>query len=274
MRSAPSPDRATERQDAAMKVSVITVAYNAGGTIGDTLRSVARQSYPNIEHIVVDGGSNDRTMDVVRVHASPYLRSISEPDRGIYDAMNKGLSLATGDLIGFLNADDFLADTNAIADLVAALEPDAAAVCGATVLVSANDPTRITRFYSSKGYKAWMLRFGHMPPHPAFYARRAAMAQVGPFDPTYRIGGDFEWMVRFFHVHRNHCVFARRSIAVVRNGGVSNRGLESRIILNREALRSCRRWGLRTNPVMLWSRYLLKSLQLVRRPGDYPATAG
>jgi len=253
-----------------MKVSIITIAYNAANTIADTLGSVAAQSYADIEHIVVDGRSPDATMAVVEAHSAPHLRAISEPDRGVYDAMNKGLAMATGDLIGFLNSDDFLASTDAVATHVAALEPHADAVCGATVLVAADNPARITRFYPSKGFRPWMLRFGHMPPHPAFYVRRAAFERIGPFDPDYRIGADLEWMIRFFHVNRRCCTFTDRTFAAMREGGISNRGLPSRILINREALRSCRRWGLRTSRALLWSRYLVKTAQLVRRPADYP----
>jgi glycosyltransferase involved in cell wall biosynthesis len=253
-----------------MKVSIITTALDAAETIADTLRSVAAQTYPHIEHIVVDGQSKDATMAVVHAHATPHLRAISEPDRGIYDAMNKGLAMATGDLIGFLNSDDFFTSTDAVAVHVDALERHADAVCGATVIVAANDPARITRFYPSLGFRPWMLRFGHMPPHPAFYVRRAAFERVGPFDPNYRIGADLEWMIRFFHVNRCRCTFTGRTLVAMREGGISNRGLRTRILINREALRSCHRWGLRTNQALLWSRYLVKTAQIIRRPVDFP----
>ena len=187
-----------------MKISVITVAYNAAATIADTLRSVAAQDYPHIEHVIIDGASIDNTAALVAAHGRPGTIFHSAPDDGLYDAMNKGLAAATGDIIGFLNADDFFCRTDAI-DLIvraAAANPQAAAVSGAIVIIDEHDINRAIRAYSPGSFAPWMLRFGQMPPHPAFYARRAAFNAVGGFDSALRIGADFEWMVRFFHNHR------------------------------------------------------------------------
>ena len=254
-----------------MRATIITVSYNAASTIADTLRSVAAQDHPDIEHIVVDGNSRDATLKVIADHRHSDLTVISEPDKGLYDAMNKGIAMASGDVVGFLNADDYFTSRTAISQLVAGIG-SADAVCGNAVLVDPHDTGRVTRFYDASGYRSWMLRFGHMPPHPAFYARREAVKRVGNFDTSYRIGADLEWMIRFFHVNKLRCSFVGKTVTAVREGGLSNRGLPSRVLINKEALASCRRWGIATASPLLWSRYLAKSSQYVRRPADYPAT--
>ena len=176
-----------------MKISVITVAYNAETTIADTLASVKAQTWGDYEHIVIDGASTDGTHRILAEHANSRLIVVSEPDGGIFDAMNKGLRLAGGDLIGFLNADDFYARVDALATLAGAAQRDdrAAAIGAGVALVDPRNTRRIRRYYPSGDFRPWMLRFGHMPPHPGFYVRRGAMAQVGEFDPQLRTGRGF-----------------------------------------------------------------------------------
>ena len=176
-----------------MKVSVITVAYNSGRTIGDTLRSVATQSYANIEHIVVDGGSTDNTLKQVKQNGRHVALLISEPDGGIYDAMNKGLSFATGDIVGFLNSDDVLYDNNAIQHIAAAFFDDTIdAVFGDLVFVDPSDTSKIVRFWKSSPYVQGNCRKGWMPPHPTFYVRTAALKAAGGFCLDYKLAADFE----------------------------------------------------------------------------------
>jgi glycosyltransferase involved in cell wall biosynthesis len=251
-----------------MRISVITVSFNTEKTISDTILSTAFQTYENFEHIIVDGDSKDNTLSVIERNRHAKLRVISEPDAGLYDAMNKGVSLATGDLIGFLNADDFFLHPDVLQKLASGLPQEAAAVGGSVILVDPIDTSKIERFYRSKGFQPWMLRFGHMPPHPAFYARRSAFEAVGPFDIGLKIGADFEWMVRFFHGRRLGFSTVTDTLTAVRTGGLSNRGLSSRVQINKEALQSCRKWGLWTNEALMWSRYAFKSAQWFARPTD------
>jgi len=257
-----------------LRVSVVTVAYNAAATIGDTLRSVAAQT-GNVEHIVIDGGSTDGTADIVRAHARPGTLFVSEPDRGLYDAMNKGRAQATGDLIGFLNADDFFCRTDAaqlIADTAAA-NPRAAAVAGGVAIVSASDPAKLRRAYPATPFAPWMLRFAHMPPHPGFYTRAAAFDRVGAFDPAIRSGADFDWMLRFFGRERLTAAPLTATLVTMRDGGLSNDGFGSRRRINAEALASLRRAGVMTASPLIWSKYLLKAAQLIARPPGWPAPA-
>jgi glycosyltransferase involved in cell wall biosynthesis len=268
-------DRIPDRARSPVKVSIITVAYNAKATIADTLASVRAQTHHDYEHIVIDGASSDSTLGIVTEHSNPRTILISEPNQGIYDAMNKGPRLATGQLIGFLNADDFYVRTDALSLLANAAAEDrqAAAVGGGVALIRRGDVRRMRRYYPSSGFRPWMLRFGHMPPHPGFYVRREAAGRVGAFDHRVRTGADFEWMVRFFHVHKLKLRPIPQTIVGFRLGGNSSNGFESLRNINREALASRRRWGLASNTVAVWSKYVVKSRQLFERPGDFPLSA-
>jgi glycosyltransferase involved in cell wall biosynthesis len=259
-------------QHDAVKVTVITVAWNAVATIGDTCASVAAQDWPDIEHIIIDGASTDGTAAVVKATALNGHIFISEPDEGLYDAMNKGIAMATGDLVGFLNADDFYCRTDAIRLLAnaALLAPAADAVSAAAAHVGATEPWRLTRAYPPVPYAPWMLRFAHMPSHLGFYARRTAFGQVGNFDPSIRTGADFEWMVRFFAVHGLTALPVPQTIVNVREGGLSNSGFGSRLRINAEALASLRRHGLLALAPLVWAKYLVKSLQYILPARDWP----
>lgn len=254
-----------------MKISIVTVAYNAAATIGDTLRSVAAQT-GDIEHIVIDGGSSDGTADIVRDHARRGTVFVSEADGGLYDAMNKGRARATGDVIGFLNADDFFCRTDACT-LIAAAASDADAVSGGVAIVRAADPRKLVRAYPAQPFAPWMLRFGHMPPHPGFYTTRAAFERVGAFDPSIRSGADFDWMLRAFRRERLRIASVPETLVTMRDGGVSNDGFGSRRAINAEALASLRRHGIASAAPVIWSKYAVKALQYVVPARGWPAPA-
>jgi len=167
-----------------MKVTIITVAFNSASTIGDTLASVASQTHPDIEHLVIDGNSTDATMDIVRRHGARVAKALSEPDRGIYDAMNKGLAMATGDLVGFLNADDVLNGPGAVAALVEAASPGRDMVYADLVYVRADDLGRVVRHWRSGPFRRAALRLGWMPPHPTFYVRRDVLRSAASSTPA------------------------------------------------------------------------------------------
>lgn len=256
-----------------MKFSVITVCWNAENTIRDTLASVAAQAGPEVEHIIIDGGSTDNTLAIVDEHKRAGAKVVSAPDKGIYDAMNKGLALASGDVVGFLNADDFYCRTDALALIEAALlnEPDCEGVAAAIAIVDPTDLGRIVRHYPARGYRRWMARFGHMVAHPALYVRSRAVRTVGDFDTSFRISGDFDWLMRFLFRHRFtlHCIAT--TVVGMRQGGASSAGFASKRLLNREITRSLRANDIASHPVLIWSKYLLKLAQLIRRAADYPA---
>jgi glycosyltransferase involved in cell wall biosynthesis len=253
-----------------VKISVITVAFNAAATIGDTCASVAAQTGVEVEHIIIDGGSADATAAVVEANARPGHVFVSEPDNGLYDAMNKGLARASGDLIGFLNADDFFCRSDALA-LVAAAADSAEAVSGGVAIVAADDPARLRRAYPASPFAPWMLRLAHMPPHPGFYARASVFDRVGGFDPAIRIGADFEWMVRFFAVHGLKAQPIPETLVTLRDGGISNQGLASRTAISREALATLSRHGLFSATPLVWAKYPVKALQFVVPAHGWPA---
>ena len=236
------------------KISVITVCYNSAATIADTLRSVAAQNYPNVEHVIIDGGSKDQTPAIVRAWTQHPVRFISEPDNGIYDAMNKGIALASGEYIGFLNADDFFADGEVLSKIAARLQ-DAQldAVFSELDVVAQDHPQRILRKYRVSAYSRFWLRIGMMPAHPTFYCRKQCYTKLGdaPYRTNYKIAADFELLVRLLLTQPIAWEFLNITAVKMRAGGVSSQNLQARILLNQEIIRACRENGLYTNALLL-----------------------
>ncbi|MDT9001256.1 glycosyltransferase family 2 protein [Paucibacter sp. APW11] len=226
-----------------MKISIITVSYNSAASIGDTLRSVASQSHPDIEHIVVDGGSTDGTQSLLRQEGRHLARWISEPDRGIYDAMNKGLAMATGDLIGFLNADDMFAEASTVTQIAKTAE-DADVIYGDLVYVSANDTRQVVRMWRSGRFSRLQLKFGWMPPHPTFYVRRSVLEKVGRFDTALRIAADYDFMLRTLALPDLRVAGVSEVLVRMRTGGASNRSLKAMLRKSSEDLLVLRRSGV------------------------------
>jgi len=257
-----------------MKISIVTVCYNSEATIRDTLASIAAQDWGDIEHIIIDGGSKDGTLTILRDYARDGVRIVSEPDKGIYDAMNKGLRLATGDTIGFLNSDDFFCRSDAVRLIAERLAVSGAdGVVANVALVDPDDLSRVRRFYSVEGYKPWMMRFGHMPPHPTLYIRKAMFDRIGEFDDSFRISGDFDLIVRLLLDEKARIEKIPMTLVGFRDGGTSTKDLDAKVRMNREILRSLRQHGYRTSLAKLYARYALKAFQYVARPRDYEVPA-
>jgi glycosyltransferase len=227
-----------------MKISLITVSYNSAATIADTLRSVAAQSHPDVEHIVVDGGSRDDTLAIVRACGAHVARVVSEPDKGIYDAMNKGLRLATGDLVGQLNADDMLAAPDTLARIAAAATPGVSAVYGDLVYVDKDRPEQVVRYWRSGAFSAGRLRYGWMPPHPTLYLRRSVLASLGEFDLRLRIAADYDFMLRCLCQPDFNVAYLPQVLVRMRTGGASNRSLQALVNKSREDLFALRKNGV------------------------------
>ena len=246
-----------------MKVSIITATYNSAFTISDTLQSLNAQSYLDIEHIIIDGASKDNTLDLVRQQCSRVTKIICEPDRGIYDAMNKGLALASGDVIGILNSDDFYLHEDTIAEVVKAFEanPGVDMVLGNVDFVRPDDLTRPSRFYSSFNFVSWKMRFGFMPAHPAAFIKYSAYERVGNYKLDYKIGADFEWFVRALVVHRLPHIKLNQTLVRMREGGVSTSGLKSYLVSSKEQLRALRENGVVSNILFVLVRLPIKLFQ-------------
>ena len=246
-----------------MKISIVTATYNSGATVRDTMESVLRQTYTQIEHIIVDGGSSDNTMEIVRELEPLYggrLRYVSEPDRGIYDAMNKGIAMATGDVIGILNSDDFFSADNIVATLAAELaDTETDAVYGDVHYVDSSDLTKCVRYYSSRTFRPWMMKLGFQPAHPSFYCRKAVYDRHGSFDINFRVAADFEHLLRLLYIHRIRARYIPLDCVTMRTGGASTSGVKSHIRILSDHLRAYRKNGVNSNLFLDISRYAYKA---------------
>lgn len=254
--------------EAALKVSVITVCYNSEKTIRGTIESVLSQNYPFIEHIIVDGLSKDGTMNVINEYKGRISQIISESDLGIYDAMNKGLAKATGDIIGILNSDDIFDSPDVISNVVDHFNsvPSAEIVFGDTVYVDPENIDKVTRFYCSKNFKPFKLRYGWMPPHPSTFIKANVYQKFGNYSIDYKISGDYELFVRLFLLH-NVCFSRLDKILVrMRSGGVSSSGVKSKWVLNNEIVKACRANGIYTNIFFVLLKMPMKMMEMIRRP--------
>lgn len=246
------------------RISIITACRNSARTIAETLASVRNQSYRNIEHIIVDGGSDDDTLEIV--HRAAPGTVISEPDRGIYDALNKGVARSTGDIVAFLHSDDVYAGNDVVASVVAHFRSHSLdAVYGDVAFVKESDPGRIVRVYSSRRFRPSRIAWGWMPAHPALFVRKSVFDRHGRFKVDYRIAGDFEFVARVFSVPGFHYHYIPRVLVRMRIGGISTRGWKSTWLLNREVLRACRENGIHTNYLKILSKYPEKFIEFVRR---------
>lgn len=250
-----------------MKISIITVCYNSAATIAQTIESVAAQHYSNVEHVIVDGGSTDATKEIVEAHAS-VARFISEPDRGIYDAMNKGLALATGDVVGFLNADDYYADDSVLAQVAETFADSAIDACYADlVYVRGDDPETVVRCWRSQDYRSGLCERGWMPAHPTFFVRRGIYEQYGGFDLAFPRQADFELTMRLLAVQGIRTRYIPKIWVKMRMGGVSNNSILGVIKGNLEAYRACRKNGFRVwMPWFIVRKVLSRVPQFFRKP--------
>jgi glycosyltransferase involved in cell wall biosynthesis len=216
------------KQEERVRLSIITVCFNSERTIGDTLKSVAGQDWEDFEHIIVDGASTDGTMVIVEAHRHSRLRTVSEPDSGIYDAMNKGVALARGDYVQFLNSDDFLLRPDALSLVAARVEASGAdCIFADTQFVAGVEARHGGRYYSARDFDLWWLRIGAMPPHPSAFMKRELMLKLGLFDTRYRLAADFDLIARA--LLREHASWTTLPCALVafRSGGISTAGLSS-----------------------------------------------
>jgi glycosyltransferase involved in cell wall biosynthesis len=250
-----------------MRVSVITAVKNGAATLADALSSVRRQRHPDVEHIVVDGRSTDDTLRVVREHGQHVAKVVSEADSGPYEAFNRGLRLATGGIVAFLNADDLYESEDVLAEVVRELESqEVDLLFGDVLLVRADDVRSVTRYYRSGALSRARLARGIMPAHPATFVKRSVYERFGGFDASYRIAGDFEWTARVFSSSGVGHRHLPRVLARMREGGLSNRGIGSKIAITREVRRACRKHGIATSYLRLLSRLPEKIFQYRDRP--------
>lgn len=210
------------------KISVITAVYNNKETIKDAIDSVQSQSYPNVEHIVIDGASSDGTVEIVKSYGDKIDVFISEPDEGIYDALNKGIHLATGDIVGFLNSDDVYAHDSVLEKIARAFQHQGAdSVYGDLNYVKREDISKVIRHWKSHGFERSKLRKGWMPPHPTFYVKRKVYEQYGGFDTSFKIAADYDSILRFLGLYHISTTYIPEVLVQMRLGGASNKDLRA-----------------------------------------------
>jgi glycosyltransferase involved in cell wall biosynthesis len=247
-----------------LKVSIITVVYNGASTLRSCIDSVLSQDYQSIEYIVVDGNSTDGTIDLVRSYGNRIEKFVSEPDRGIYDAMNKGLKLATGDIVGILNADDFYSSREVISSIVDAMKNNMAdAVYGDLVYVDAVQNDVVKRSWKSGVYKTGAFLNGWMPPHPTFFLKRSLYEQHGLFRLDMGSAADYELMLRMIHKFGIKLAYVPKVLVKMRAGGVSNSSLKNRIRANQNDRKAWEINGLKPYFFTLWLKPFRKILQFI-----------
>lgn len=214
-----------------MKITIITATFNSGTTLRDTINSILSQNYTDWQHVIVDGGSKDNTLEIIKEFEPQYngrLKWISEKDNGIYDAMNKGIAMADGDVIGTLNSDDFYSSNDVLARVADALSShEIDAVYGDIHYVNDDDLNTCVRYYSSKYFRRGMMRMGYQPAHPSLYCRKSIYDKYGCFDTSFKIAADFEYMLRLFYIHRIKTKYLGFDFVTMRTGGASTSGIKS-----------------------------------------------
>ena len=248
-----------------MKISIITVVWNNKKTIKDAIESVLGQTYKDIEYIIIDGASSDGTVEVVKSYGDKISKFVSEPDCGLYDAMNKGIALASGDVVGILNSDDFYIDNGVIERVVKEFEKSQAdSVFADLVYVKSDNLNKVVRYYDSSHFTPQRFAYGWMPAHPTFFVRRCVYEKYGLFRTDLKIAADFDILARFLYTHKISYSYMKEVLVKMRLGGVST-SLSSIWINNIEQLRICRQNSIDTNIFKIISKYPSKLMGFVKK---------
>lgn len=251
-----------------IKVSLITVTYNSGKTLEGTIKSVLSQTYKNIEYLIIDGASIDNTINIIKEYVPKFngnLKWLSEKDSGLYDAMNKGIRMATGDIIGIINSDDFFHRTDIISKVVEAFEHDKSieAIYGDVRFVNDNALNETIRYYSSKNFSPCCFRFGFMPAHPSFYTYKHNFEKYGYYKCDYKIAADYELLTRFLYTNKIKSRYLPLDFMKMRIGGKSTANWKSNFILNKEIVRACKENGIWTCMPLLFLKYFIKVFEFI-----------
>ncbi len=246
-----------------MKVSIITITYNSAATVEDTLKSVVNQDYPNIEYLIIDGKSKDNTLQIVDKYKDKITKIVSEKDKGLYDALNKGVNSASGDIIGMLHSDDLYASNHVISDIVKTFEskPDADGVYADLVFVDRNDINKTTRTWESGDYEEGDFLNGWMPPHPTFFVRKECYEKFGGFNTKLRLSADYELMLRMIHKNKIKLAYLPKVVVKMRMGGASNVSFFVRLKANIEDKMA---WKLNGMKPGLFTRFLKPASKIMQ----------
>ena len=243
-------------------ISIITATFNSAKTLKDTIQSVLRQTNKDFEYLIIDGGSTDETIDIVKSYESEFsgrLKWVSEKDQGIYDAMNKGIKMASGDVVGILNSDDYFTSDDILQTVDNAFKShEIDAIYGDIHFIRDGNPQKCVRYYSSRMFRPFWLRFGFMPAHPSFYCKREVFEKAGLYSLDYKIGADYEMMVRLFKKYRIKSLYINKDFVTMRTGGASNNNVRSRITLINEDVKACKENGVYTNSLFVMLKFMYK----------------
>ena len=243
-------------------ISIITATFNSAKTLKDTIQSVLRQTNKDFEYLIIDGGSTDETIDIVKSYESEFsgrLKWVSEKDEGIYDAMNKGIKMASGDVVGILNSDDYFTSDDILQTVDNAFKShEIDAIYGDIHFIRDGNLQKCVRYYSSRMFRPFWLRFGFMPAHPSFYCKREIFDKAGLYSLDYKIGADYEMMVRLFKRHKIKSLYVNKDFVTMRTGGASNNNVRSRLTLIEEDVKACRVNGIYTNRFFIMLKFLYK----------------
>ena len=240
-----------------MKVSIITVTYNSARFLQECIDSVYEQEHEEIEHIIVDGNSTDITVEIINRNIKKISNYVSEPDSGIYDAINKGIKMATGEIVGILNSDDIFTDKGVVRRIVEGFTYGFEIIFANIDFISSKTG-KIVRHYSSKQFSPWMFRFGLMPAHPTFYTYLRNFEKYGFYRVDMKISGDFELLLRYLNIYKLSYKYIDDIWVNMRTGGVSTSGFKSITLLNREIQQACKINGIYTNRLLIYSKYIIK----------------
>lgn len=243
-----------------MKISVITVCFNSDSTILDCINSVVSQSYKNVEYIVIDGGSYDNTVNIINSFGEQINVFVSESDNGIYDAMNKGFSFATGDIVGFLNSDDFFADSNVLSKIASSFRDSSVQACYGDLDYISHDKVHTLRKWKSGHFKYGSFSKGWAPPHPTFYVKTSEVRRLGCFDLQFKIAADNELMMRYLEVAKIKVSYIPHVLVKMRVGGISNRSWSGIFKQNIEILRAIKKNKLNVNHIIFFGTKAIKKL--------------
>jgi glycosyltransferase involved in cell wall biosynthesis len=246
-----------------VKISIITVVYNNKRTIKEAISSVFEQTYENIEHIIIDGGSTDGTIEILEEEYSKYKVLVSEPDNGIYDAMNKGISLATGDVIGILNSDDIYEDEKVLQDVMTCFETDPALsiLYGDLVYVQSNNLNKAVRNWISRPYYKRFFENGNVPPHPTLFVKSKVYQQIGFFNLQYKLAADYEFMLRVFKRNIFKSRYLNRLLVRMRLGGATNKSFKNILNGNKEIINAWKNNQLTPPIFLMFIRFFKRLLQ-------------
>lgn len=248
-----------------MKISIITVVYNNDKTIEDAIKSVLSQSYTNIEYVIIDGGSKDKTVSIINKYKKHLGYFVSEKDNGLYDAMNKGIRYSTGDVIGILNSDDLYQDANVISDIMNQFmaHPELDLLYGDLVYVKNEDTDKVVRKWNSKNYYSHFFENGNVPPHPSLFVKNKVYKEAGLFDLQYKLAADYELMLRMFKKNDFTSKYINRLVIKMRLGGATNQSFKNIINQNKEILKSWKKNGLKAPFYLMLFRIFKRIAQFI-----------